>query len=391
MIITNSVITIFCGLQVQIAIQCLAYSHAVPTWCPLQFPYAMATCALVDLCYVIVEVSWEVSDFSLLQISSSFFLFSCSLCRMMCRLSSSCWSLLRSSTVDLPSQLSGSYGLQLLPQLVLLSHHSCSAMLGATSLTRTKPSMKSSARYPSSSRCCHECVKSSSAFVYKFSACNQAVLAEISHDIEFIAHERHNASLLICDIVDFCTLVCRFPSGSVNFSFCWFIIAFLVVFMSPQTSRLRPEDVIAILNVVFSTFDVLSTMHAVYKVETIGLCSPPFLACRILTFCVCVFSRRCACCCSARTLFVCVCSSSCCRLFSFVSSSSAACTLPMRLSVFVAGFGSFPVNRFRISLLHGRDFNRAESHKESRRLRTRLPRRDFLLPHASPCAFAFVC
>jgi class 3 adenylate cyclase len=67
-------------------------------------------------------------------------------------------------------------------------------------------------------------------------------LEEIAREIEFIAHERDAASVLFSDICGFTSL-----AGSI-----------------------APEDVVAILNVVFSTFDVLTSMHQVYKVETIG-------------------------------------------------------------------------------------------------------------------------
>lgn len=59
---------------------------------------------------------------------------------------------------------------------------------------------------------------------------------------QFIVHQRSNVSVLFSDIVSFTTLA----------------------------SRLKTEDVVAILNVIFSAFDQLTTVHNVYKVETIG-------------------------------------------------------------------------------------------------------------------------
>ena len=63
-----------------------------------------------------------------------------------------------------------------------------------------------------------------------------------------VAHDVSVASVLFCDIVEFTSL-----AGSVG-----------------------AEDVVAILNIVFSTFDALTTRHKVYKVETIG---DAYLAC----------------------------------------------------------------------------------------------------------------
>ena len=63
-----------------------------------------------------------------------------------------------------------------------------------------------------------------------------------------IAHECPQASVLFCDIVSFTALA----------------------------AVISAEDVVAILNVMFSTFDALTTKHGVYKVETIG---DAYLAC----------------------------------------------------------------------------------------------------------------
>ena len=76
----------------------------------------------------------------------------------------------------------------------------------------------------------------------------RSVIAEIKLDHRFIAHEFLKASVLFSDIVSFTLLA----------------------------SRIQPEDVVAILNVMFSTFDALTTKHNVYKVETIG---DAYLAC----------------------------------------------------------------------------------------------------------------
>ena len=65
---------------------------------------------------------------------------------------------------------------------------------------------------------------------------------------EIIAHEVNTASVLFCDIVEFTQLA----------------------------ARSRPQDVVAYLNIMFSTFDALTTKHRVYKVETIG---DAYLAC----------------------------------------------------------------------------------------------------------------
>jgi len=69
----------------------------------------------------------------------------------------------------------------------------------------------------------------------------QAVIEEIRKD-QPVAHEVAFASVLFCDVVSFTTLA----------------------------ARIAPEDLVAMLNVIFSTFDALSTVHNVYKVETIG-------------------------------------------------------------------------------------------------------------------------
>ena len=63
-----------------------------------------------------------------------------------------------------------------------------------------------------------------------------------------IAHQCERAAVLFCDIVKFTALA----------------------------SVIRAEDVVAILNVLFSAFDALTTLHSVYKVETIG---DAYLAC----------------------------------------------------------------------------------------------------------------
>jgi class 3 adenylate cyclase len=57
-----------------------------------------------------------------------------------------------------------------------------------------------------------------------------------------VAHNISKADVLFSDIVSF-TTIC---------------------------SRLQPEDVVAMLNVIFSCFDALTTAYGVYKVETIG-------------------------------------------------------------------------------------------------------------------------
>ena len=57
-----------------------------------------------------------------------------------------------------------------------------------------------------------------------------------------VAHERMDSDVLFSDIVGFTSVA----------------------------STLRPEDVVAILNVMFASFDMLATKHGVYKVETIG-------------------------------------------------------------------------------------------------------------------------
>ena len=63
-----------------------------------------------------------------------------------------------------------------------------------------------------------------------------------------VAHDVSMASVLFCDIVSFTSLA----------------------------ASVSAEDVVAILNIVFSTFDALTTRHKVYKVETIG---DAYLAC----------------------------------------------------------------------------------------------------------------
>ena len=63
-----------------------------------------------------------------------------------------------------------------------------------------------------------------------------------------IAHQCERAAVLFCDIVSF----------------------------TATAAVIRAEDVVAILNVLFSTFDALTTLHSVYKVETIG---DAYLAC----------------------------------------------------------------------------------------------------------------
>ena len=64
----------------------------------------------------------------------------------------------------------------------------------------------------------------------------------------FIAHERVSADVLFCDVVQFTALA----------------------------ARSSPEDVVAILNVLFSSFDAMTDKYHVYKVETIG---DAYLAC----------------------------------------------------------------------------------------------------------------
>ena len=59
-----------------------------------------------------------------------------------------------------------------------------------------------------------------------------------------VAQQHANADVIFCDIVSFTTIASGIP----------------------------PEDVVAVLNVMFSTYDALSTRYAVYKVETIGDC-----------------------------------------------------------------------------------------------------------------------
>jgi class 3 adenylate cyclase len=71
-----------------------------------------------------------------------------------------------------------------------------------------------------------------------------SVLESINRADDIIVNERHNASVLFADIVGFTSLA----------------------------SRLDSIDVVAILNVMFATFDALSNRFDVYKVETIGDC-----------------------------------------------------------------------------------------------------------------------
>ena len=59
-----------------------------------------------------------------------------------------------------------------------------------------------------------------------------------------VAHHHAAADVIFCDIVGFTSIASALPA----------------------------EDVVAVLNVMFSTYDALSTLHAVYKVETIGDC-----------------------------------------------------------------------------------------------------------------------
>jgi class 3 adenylate cyclase len=58
-----------------------------------------------------------------------------------------------------------------------------------------------------------------------------------------------------------------------------YVIADIVSFTT-LASRISPEDVVAILNVMFSTFDQITVKHNVYKVETIG---DAYLACTGVT------------------------------------------------------------------------------------------------------------
>merc|ERR1712130_10402 len=57
-----------------------------------------------------------------------------------------------------------------------------------------------------------------------------------------IAHKKTNVSILVCDIVNFTYI----------------------------TAKMEPIDVVAILNVVFSTFDMITTLLNTYKVDTFG-------------------------------------------------------------------------------------------------------------------------
>ena len=59
-----------------------------------------------------------------------------------------------------------------------------------------------------------------------------------------VAHQHAAADVIFCDIVSFTSIASSIPA----------------------------EDVVAVLNVMFSTYDALSTQYCVYKVETIGDC-----------------------------------------------------------------------------------------------------------------------
>ena len=59
-----------------------------------------------------------------------------------------------------------------------------------------------------------------------------------------VAHHHQAADVIFCDIVSFTSIASAIPA----------------------------EDVVAVLNVMFSTYDALSTQYSVYKVETIGDC-----------------------------------------------------------------------------------------------------------------------
>ena len=77
---------------------------------------------------------------------------------------------------------------------------------------------------------------------------DQLVQQHLTGRHSIIAQQCERAAVLFCDIVQFTALA----------------------------AVIRPEDVVAILNVLFSTFDALTTLHGVYKVETIG---DAYLAC----------------------------------------------------------------------------------------------------------------
>ena len=77
---------------------------------------------------------------------------------------------------------------------------------------------------------------------------DQLVRQHLTGHHSIIAQQCERAAVLFCDIVQFTALA----------------------------AVIRPEDVVAILNVMFSTFDALTTLHSVYKVETIG---DAYLAC----------------------------------------------------------------------------------------------------------------
>ena len=91
----------------------------------------------------------------------------------------------------------------------------------------------------------------------------QAVIEEIRKD-QPVAHEVAFASVLFCDVVSFTTLA----------------------------ARIAPEDLVAMLNVIFSTFDALSTVHNVYKVETIGKLGARVYLCEMWHVLVCLFVCR---------------------------------------------------------------------------------------------------
>ncbi len=72
----------------------------------------------------------------------------------------------------------------------------------------------------------------------------EVIVHEIRHDITLIAKDFSSASVLFCDIVQFTKLA----------------------------SSISAEELVMLLNVVFSTFDALTEKYNVYKVETIGDC-----------------------------------------------------------------------------------------------------------------------
>lgn len=76
-----------------------------------------------------------------------------------------------------------------------------------------------------------------------------SVIASMADDrMLLVAHERPHADVFFSDIVSFTSLAAKFS----------------------------PEDVVAILNVMFNTFDALTHRYGIYKVETIG---DAYLAC----------------------------------------------------------------------------------------------------------------